>query len=86
MGKFNMFVGAYVSEMKVNSDVETEWFWLTGDSNPTDLGIRTGATPQELIAGYEYQEGMGWMRSLNQNGLARSLSGRSPRKKCKGTW
>jgi hypothetical protein len=51
-----------VSEVKVNSNVESEWFHLTGDCNPADLGTRTAATPQDIIAGSEYQEGMGRMK------------------------
>jgi hypothetical protein len=35
---------------------------LTGDCNTADLGVRTPATPGDLNAGWEYQEGMGWTR------------------------
>jgi hypothetical protein len=48
--------------VKVNSDLENEWLWLTGDSNPADLGKRIAAKPQDLVAGSENQDGMGWMR------------------------
>jgi hypothetical protein len=58
---FRESVGARVSEVNVNSNVETEWFWLTGDCNPDDLGTKTPVTPWGLTAGPEYQEGMGWM-------------------------
>jgi hypothetical protein len=40
-GKFLEFVGARVSEVKVNSDVEREWRWLEGNCNPADLGTRS---------------------------------------------
>jgi hypothetical protein len=60
-GKFLEFVGARVSEVKVNSDVENEWRWLEGNCNPADLGTRSRATPQDLIFGSEYQVGMPWM-------------------------
>jgi hypothetical protein len=60
-GKFLEFVGARVSEVKVNSDVENEWRWLEGNCNPADLGTRSKATPQDMIFGSEYQVGMPWM-------------------------
>ncbi len=56
-GKFLEFVGARVSEVKVNSDVEKEWRWLEGNCNPADLGTRSRATPQDLVFGSEYQVG-----------------------------
>jgi hypothetical protein len=44
-GRFNEFVVAHVSEIKFNSHVETEWFWLTGDCFPVNVGTRTATTP-----------------------------------------
>jgi hypothetical protein len=60
-GKFNEFVGARVSEVKVNSNVEEEWRWLEGNCNPADLGTRSNATPQDMARGSEYQTGKLWM-------------------------
>jgi hypothetical protein len=60
-GKFNELVGARVSEVKVNSNVEDEWRWLEGNCNPADLGTRSRATPRDMISGSEYQEGRLWM-------------------------
>jgi hypothetical protein len=60
-GKFNEFVGARVSEVKVNSNVEDEWRWLEGNCNPADLGTRSKATPRDMVPGSEYQEGKPWM-------------------------
>ncbi len=60
-GKFNEFVGARVSEVKVNSNVEDEWRWLEGNCNPADLGTRSKATPKDMIPGSEYQVGRPWM-------------------------
>ncbi len=45
-GKFNEFVGARVSEVKVNSNIEEEWRWLEGNCNLADLGTRSNATLQ----------------------------------------
>ncbi len=61
-GRFTEFVGARVSEVKVNSNVEEEWLWLVGNRNPVDLGTRPNATPQEMGPGSEYQDGMAWMK------------------------
>jgi hypothetical protein len=60
-GKFLEFVGARVSEVKVNSNIEKEWRWLEGNCNPADLGTRSKATPKDMIFGSEYQTGMPWM-------------------------
>jgi hypothetical protein len=60
-GKFNEFVGARVSEVKVNSNIEDEWRWLEGNFNPADLGTRSKATPKDMIPGSEYQKGKPWM-------------------------
>jgi hypothetical protein len=40
-------MGAQVSRAKVNSDVESEWFWLMGNCNASDMGTRTTATWQD---------------------------------------
>jgi hypothetical protein len=60
-GKFNEFMGARVSEVKVNSNMEDEWRWLEGNCNPADLGTRSKAMPGDMISGSEYQEGRPWM-------------------------
>ncbi len=62
-GKFNEFVGARVSEVKVNSNEENEWRWLEGNCNPADLGTRFRATPKDMVFGSEYQVRMPWMVS-----------------------
>jgi hypothetical protein len=61
-GRFTEFVGARVSEVKVNSNVEEEQLWLVRNRNPADLGTWSNATPQELGPGSEYQDGMACMR------------------------
>jgi hypothetical protein len=60
-GKFNKFVGARVSEVKVNSNVEDEWRRLEGNCHPADLGTRSRATPRDMARRSEYQEGRPWM-------------------------
>jgi hypothetical protein len=60
--KFTELVGARVSKVKVNSNVEEEWLKLVVNCNPADLGTQSTATPKDLAPGSEYQEGMAWMR------------------------
>ncbi len=60
-GKFNEFVGARVSEVKVNTNVEEEWRWLERNCNPADLGTRSNAVPLDMVPGSEYQIGKPWM-------------------------
>ncbi len=55
-------MGARESKEKVNSNVEEEWMWLVGNCNPTDLGMRSSATPEDMAPGSEDQEGMAWMK------------------------
>ncbi len=61
-GRFTEFVGARVSEVKVNSNIEEEWLWLVGNCNLEDLGTRSIATPQDMGPGLEYQDSMAWMK------------------------
>ncbi len=56
-GRFTEFVGTWVSEVKVNSNVEEEWLWLVGECNPANLRTRSTATTKVLSVGSEYQEG-----------------------------
>ncbi len=60
-GKFKEFIGARVSEVKVNSNMEDKWRSLEGNYNPADLGTRSKATPKDMIPGSEYEVGRPWM-------------------------
>jgi hypothetical protein len=77
-GKFNEFVGARVSEVKVNSNVEDEWRWLEGNCNPADLGTRSRASPKDMIPGSEYQMGSPWMAEPDSAWLCRKLFSPAP--------
>jgi hypothetical protein len=39
-GTFLEFVGTRVSEIRTKSKVDTEWFWISGELNPADMGTR----------------------------------------------
>jgi hypothetical protein len=61
-GQFNEFVGTRVNEVKVNSNTDDKWYWLTGVCNRADLDSRKALKPGDLVAGLEYQEGTERMR------------------------
>ncbi len=67
LGRFTEFVGARLSEVKVNSNVEEEWLWLVGSCDPADLGTRSNATLQDMGPALEYQVGMAWMREPEES-------------------
>ncbi len=79
-GKFLGFVGARVSEVKVNSNVEKEWRWLEGNCNPADLGTRSKAMPRDMVYGSEYQVGMRGWRCPRTRGHVRSPSAQHHRR------
>jgi hypothetical protein len=66
-GRFTEFVGARVSEVKVNSNMEEEWLWLDGNCNPADLGTRSNATPHDRAPDSEYRVGMLWIREPEES-------------------
>jgi hypothetical protein len=66
-GRFTEFVGARVSEVKVNSNVEDEWLWLDGNCNPADLGTRSNAAPHGMAPNSKYQISMPWMRDPEES-------------------
>ena len=57
------FTGTRVSEIKTKSDVETEWFWIPGTANISDLGTRDTVVPGDMDSGTDYQLGQSWMRA-----------------------
>ncbi len=72
--KFLEFVGARVSEVKVNSDVENEWRWLEGNCNPADLGTRSRPRPRTWSLAQSIRWGCrGWL-SLKAHGHAKNPS------------
>jgi hypothetical protein len=71
-------MGARVSEVKVNSDVENEWRWLEGNCNPADLGTRSRATPKDMVFGSEYQVGMPWMAEPESTWLCKKSFSPAP--------
>ena len=59
---YQEFVGTRVSEIKIKSDPEKEWFWIPGEQNITDMGTRPTMVPRDMGPGTPYQEGLLWMR------------------------
>ncbi len=76
--RFTESAGVIVSKVKVNSDVEKEWYWLMKDCNPANLGARMEAKPEYLISGYDYWTGMGWRRRPESEWPCKRSYGQAP--------
>jgi hypothetical protein len=59
---FLEFVGTGVSEIKIKSNTEKEWFWIPGELNLADMGTRPTVLPKDMAEGTPYQAGLPWMR------------------------
>jgi hypothetical protein len=59
---FLEFVGTRVSEIRIKSDPEKEWFWIPGELNLADMGTRPTMLPKDMGPGTPYQDGLSWMR------------------------
>ncbi len=59
---YQEFVGTRVGEIRTKSDPETEWFWIPGEMNIADMGMRPTVLPGDMGPGTPYQEGLPWMR------------------------
>jgi hypothetical protein len=68
---FLEFVGMRVSQVKSLSSPEKEWFWIPGDCNLADMGTRPNVELGDLQGGTDYQEGMPWTRSPEEDWPAR---------------
>ncbi len=59
---FLEFVGTRVSEIRIKSNPDKEWFWILGELNLADQGTRPTVLPQDMAPGTPYQDGVPWMR------------------------
>jgi hypothetical protein len=59
---FLEFVGTRVSEIRIKSDPNKEWFWIPGELNLADQGTRPTVLPKDMAPGTPYQDGLPWMR------------------------
>jgi hypothetical protein len=76
--KFNEFAGARVGEVKIKSNMENGWYWLTGNCNSANLRMRTADTPKDLMPGSAYQEV--WVGRSGPIGVALHISYRRDEK------
>jgi hypothetical protein len=53
------FVGTRVSEIKINSDTDKEWFWIPGELNLADCTV----LPKDMGPGTPCQDGLPWMKA-----------------------
>ena len=75
---FQEFTGTRISEIKSKSDVETEWYWIPGTANISDLGTRDTVVPEELGPETDYQCGQEWMRADRDTWPATQKPGQVP--------
>ncbi len=59
---FLEFVGTRVSEIRIKSDPDKEWFWIPGELNLADQGTRPTVLPKDMAPGTSYHDGLPWMR------------------------
>jgi hypothetical protein len=59
---FLEFVGTRVSEIRIKSNPDKEWFWIPGELNLADQGTRPTVLPRDMAPGTPYQDGLPWMR------------------------
>jgi hypothetical protein len=59
---FLEFVGTRVSEIRIKSNPEKEWFWNPGELNLADQGTRPTVLPGNMAPGTPYQDDLSWMR------------------------
>jgi hypothetical protein len=52
---FLEFVENRVSEIKIKSNPETDWFWIPGELNPADMGTRPTVLPADMGPETPYQ-------------------------------
>jgi hypothetical protein len=52
------FEGTRVSEIKIKSDPEKKLFWISGELNFADMGMRPTVLPEDMEPGTPYQEGL----------------------------
>ncbi len=49
---YQEFVGMRVSKIQTKSDPETEWFWIPGELNIADMGMRPTVLPGDMGPGH----------------------------------
>jgi hypothetical protein len=63
-GRFSSFTGMRVSEIKVKSNIQKEWYWLVRECNPANRSTKVTVQPKDLGQDTEYKRGLGWMRRM----------------------
>ncbi len=59
---FLKFVGTRVSEIRIKSDPDKEWFWIPGELKLADQRTQPTVLPKDMAPGTPYQDGLPWMR------------------------
>ncbi len=80
---FLEFVGTRVSEIRIKSDPDKEWFWIPGELNITDQGMRPTVLPKDMAPGTPYQEGLPWMRGPVETWPVKKKFSTAPAEECR---
>jgi hypothetical protein len=80
---YQEFVGTMVSQIKLNSKPEKDWFWIPKELNLADMGTRPTVVPKDMELGIPYQEGLPWMRDPPRTWPTRKTYSPPPPEECK---
>jgi hypothetical protein len=80
---FLEFVGTRVSEIRIKSDPDKEWFWIPGELNLADQGTRPTVLPKDMAPGTPYQDGLPWMRDLVETWPVKKKFTAPPAEECR---
>jgi hypothetical protein len=80
---FLEFVGTRVSEIRIKSDPDKEWFWIPGELNLADQGTRPTVLPKDMAPGTPYQDSLPWMRDLVETWPVKKKFSTPPAEECR---
>jgi hypothetical protein len=80
---FLEFVGTRVSEIRIKSDPEKEWFWIPGELNLADQGTRPTVLPRDMAPGTPYQDGLPWMKDPEEAWPVKKKFSTPPAEECR---
>jgi hypothetical protein len=80
---FLEFVGTRVSEIRIKSNPEKEWFWIPGELNLADQGTRPTVLPRDMAPGTPYQDGLPWMKDPEEAWPVKKRFSAPPAEECR---
>jgi hypothetical protein len=76
-------LGTRVSEIRIKSDPDKEWFWIPGELNLADQGTRPTVLPRDMAPGTPYKDGLQWMRGLVEAWPVKKKFSTPPAEECR---